>query len=116
MEDLRTLTLFKCSVPQVFISALEPTTGLSETVVCPKLEELVLVLRDDRDMSHITPSFIKMAAARASRGEEPKTIRIVRGEAKADPDVSKLRGHKWNVEYDPGVGLQAPVSLTHYST
>ena len=115
MKDLHTLTLFKCSVPQVFISALQPTAGSSETMVCPNLEELVLVLRDDKDMSHITPGFIQMAAARASRGEKPRTIRIVRGEVKADPDVSKLRGHGWNVEYDPGVGLHAPASLIYYS-
>jgi len=104
MKDLRTLTLFKCDTPQVFIRALQPAMSSPEVMVCPKLEEVVLVLDLHEETPDIT-DFIKMAAARASRGEKLRTIRIVEGQGKADLDVSELRKHVWNVEYGPGVGL-----------
>jgi len=98
MKCLRTLTLSKCRHPDIFISALKPATGSSEVAVSPKLEELVLVLHPQETMSHIT-SITKMAAARASRGEKLKTVRIVGGRDAANFDVSELRKHVWNVEY-----------------
>ena len=44
MKDLRTLTFSGCRNPNIFICALQPATGSLEVVVCPRLEELVLVL------------------------------------------------------------------------
>ena len=102
MKDLRTLTFSRCANLDIFIRALHPATGSSEVVVCPKLEELVLVLHPREIMSRIT-SVIEMAAARALRGEKIRTIRIVDGRGTADLDVSELRKHVWNVEYRPGV-------------
>ena len=97
MKNLRTLTLSVCRHPDVFISALQPATGSSEVVVCPKLEEFVLVLHPHETMSHIT-SVTKMAAARASRGGKLRTVRIIGGRDAANFDVSELRKHVWNVE------------------
>ena len=104
MKDLRTLTLSTCRPPDTFICSLQPATGSSEVAICPKLEELVLVLNVYETMSHIT-SVTKMAAARASKGEKLRTVRIVGGRDAADFDVSELRKHVWNVEYGPGIWL-----------
>jgi len=101
MKDLRTLTLSGCTNPDIFICALQPTTS-SEVMVCPKLEEFVLVphpLYLGGDRSDIT-SITEMAAARASRGGKLKTVRIFSRPDTADLDVSELRKHVWNVEYD----------------
>ena len=98
MKNLRTLTLSKCRHPDIFISALQPATGSSEVVACPRLEELVLALHPQETMSHIT-SVTKMAAARKLRGEKLRTVRIVGGRDAANFDVSELRKHVWNVEY-----------------
>ena len=68
-------------------------------MVCPKLEEFGLVLHPHETESHIT-SVIEMAAARASRGEKLRTVRIVDGRDGATFDVSELRKHVWNVKYD----------------
>jgi len=104
MRDLSTLALFECNTPQPFIRALQPATSSSGVMACPKLEELVLVLRLRENVPYIA-SLINMAAARASRGEKLRTIRIVEGQGKADLDVSELKKYVWNVEYGPGVGL-----------
>ena len=104
MKDLRTLALLGCNTPQPLIRALQPTTSSSEVMVCPKLEELVLVLCLREEVPYIA-SLIKMAAARASRGEKLRTIRIIEAQCKANLDVSELRKHVWNVEYGPGVRL-----------
>ena len=102
MKDLRTLTLSKCRFPDIFIRALQPATSPTEVVVCPKLEELVLVLYPHETMSHIR-SVIEVAAARASRGEKLRTFRIIGGRGTANVDVSELRKHVRNVEYGPQV-------------
>jgi len=104
MKDLRTLTLFTCPTLDIFIRALQPATSLSEVAVCPKLEELVLVLYPSERMSHIT-SVVEMAAARASRGEKLRTFRIVGGRDTTNVDISELRKHVWNVEFGPWVSL-----------
>jgi len=100
MKDLRTLTLSKCISPGTLIHALQPTAS-SEVMVCPKLEEFILVpyhlhLGDRSDITSIT----EIAAARASRGGKLKTVRIFSGPGTANLDVSELRKHVWNVEYD----------------
>jgi len=102
MKDLRTLTISGCANLDIFIRALQPATSSSEVMVCPKLEELVLVLHPRETMSRIT-SFIEMAAARALRGGKLRTARIVDERGTADLDVSELSRHVWNVEYCPGV-------------
>ena len=102
MKDLRTLTLFKCRNLHIFIRALQPATSSSEVVVCPKLEEIILVLYVYEGTFDIS-SVIEMAAARALRGKKLRTIRIIDGREGADLDVSELRRHVWNVEYGPGV-------------
>ena len=101
MKDLRTLTLSKCRSPYVLIYALQPTTDLSEIMVCPKSEELVLVLDPHETVHHIT-GITEMAAARASRGGKLKTVRIVGGRSAASLGVSGLGEHVCNVEYSPG--------------
>jgi len=98
MKDLRTLTLSRCRHPDIFICALQPATGSSEVVVCPKLKELVLVLHPHETMTHIT-NITKMAAARALRGEKLRTVKIVGRRDAANFDVSELGEHVWNVEY-----------------
>ena len=104
MKNLRTLTLARCNSPDTFICALQPATGSSEVVICPKLEELVLALKCYETMSHIT-NVTKIAAARASKGEKLGTVRIVDGWDAANFDVSELRKHVWNVECGPGIFL-----------
>ena len=102
MKDLRTLTFSGQRMdPRIFIRALQPTTGSSEAMVCPKLEKLVLEFNFLGGMRCIT-SVTEMAAARASRGEKLRTIRIIGGHRKANLDMSELRKHVWNVEYCPG--------------
>jgi len=101
MKDLRSLTLSQCISPGILVRALQPSTSSSEVMVCPKLEEFVLVdypFRFRRDQSRIT-SIIEMAAARASRGGKLKTIRIFSKRGTVDLDLSELRKHVWNVEY-----------------
>ena len=101
MKDLRTLTLSGRMSPEFLIRALQPSTNSSEVMVCPKLEEFVLVfypLSFWRDQSNIT-SIAEMAAARASRGGKLKTVKIFHRRGTANLDVSELRKHVWNVEY-----------------
>ena len=100
MKDLRTITLSGCMSPDILIRALQPSTNSSEVMVCPKLEELVLVPHSfyfGLEPSEMM-SIIEMAAARASRGGKLKTVRIFCRHGTADPDVSELRKHVWNVE------------------
>jgi len=100
MKNLRTLTLSRCDIPCTPIYALDPCS--SEVMVCPKLEELVLVPYHRR-MSHIIVRITEMAAARASRGEKLRTFRIVGGPEEVNLDVSELRKYVCNVEYGPMV-------------
>ena len=100
-KDLRTLTLSRGMNPNAFIRALQPVTSSSEAVVCPKLEELILVLYSHLTMAHIM-SVIEMAAARESRGEKTRTVRIVGGRNATTFDVTELRKHVYNVERGSG--------------
>jgi len=104
MKDLRVLVLYKRHNLQIPVPALHPSTSSSEAVICPKLEELILVLRNEGkvfDMEDV----IGMAEARASRGRELKTVRIVDGWNKLrQKDVVELRRHVGHVEYSLRVG------------
>ena len=104
MAGLRTLKLSKCENPHIFVQALRPDIDSSEDVVCPKLEEIILVLHAQGDTFNIK-NVIEMAAARASRGKKLGTIRIIDGRDEADMDVSELKEHVRNVEYGPGAGF-----------
>jgi len=97
MKDLRTLTLSRCRSPYTLIHALLPCS--SEVVVCPKLEELVLTPHPHERIVGV----IEMVAARASRGEKLRTLRIIGGLDAVDLDVSELGKYVCNVEYGPMV-------------
>jgi hypothetical protein len=44
-KDLRTLTLFVCNTPHIFIRALQPPRVRRMSWLCPKLDEIILVLQ-----------------------------------------------------------------------
>jgi len=102
MKGLRILAFSRCANPNAFVRALQPATSSSEAMVCPKLEELVLVLSSHETMAH-TMRVIEMAVARASGGEKLMTVRIVGERDAATFDVSQLRKHVWSVECSFGV-------------
>jgi len=97
MKGLRTLMVSRCINPDIYICALQPATSSLEAMVCPKLEEIILVLQF-KGTFDIT-SMIEMAAARALGGKKLRTIRIIDVRGGAELDVSELRRHVWNVEY-----------------
>jgi len=104
MKGPRALGLSECHNSHIFIHALHPGTSSSEVMVCPKLEELALVLRGDQTEVFYMKNLIEMAEARASRGKKLKTIKIVYKWIDSDPeDVLELRKHVKHVEYDPRV-------------
>jgi hypothetical protein len=104
MKHLRVLTLSRCTTPNIFIHALDPSVSLSGIVVCPKLEELVLVLRRDGETLDIN-NVIAMAAARASRGAKLESIRIISHDEHVRIDTLELEKHASHVECGPGVGV-----------
>jgi len=103
LRELRVLILYRCYSPRTFIHALHPGTSSPEVAVCPKLEELVLILRDRRegiDIKWIT----EMAEARASRGKKLKTVRIADSWNIPNPeDMLEFGKHVGHVEYSPQV-------------
>jgi len=105
MKDLRALTSHRCHDPHIFARVLHPSTSSSEAVICPKLEELVLVLRYCGEVFNMEDA-IAMAKARASRGRKLKTIKIVyRGHELNPGDVVELRKHVGQVEYGLRLGV-----------
>ena len=104
MNDLRTLTLDQCMREHFFTYALHPNMGSQEVMVCPQLEELVVVFHRwgaTRDVKDI----IKMAAARASKGKKLRTVRIVDCALPLDPeDVLELRKHVLRLEHASQAG------------
>jgi hypothetical protein len=105
MRYLRTLTLSHCTSPDTFIYALDPSISSSGFVVCPRLEELVLVLHLKGETLDIK-NVIEMAAARASSGVKLRTVGIVSGQDELDlVDVLELGKHVWEVEHGPGVDV-----------
>jgi len=103
MKDLRVLVLCECDYPHVFIHALHPSMSPSEVLVCPGLEELVIVLRNDGEAFDME-DVIRMAEARALRGKKLKSVRVVyRGDEPDPQDVLELRNHVRHVEHGPRV-------------
>jgi len=110
MRNLRTLVLSRSTgLSHTFMNILNPNTSPSKEVVCPSLEELVLVRRpwgnfdDDGEEAFYMRAVIEMAAARASRGVKLGTVK---DQAKLDPvDVLELKKHVSYVEYGPEVDV-----------
>ena len=97
MKRLRALTLYRFESSHIFIHALHPSMSPSEVVVCPKLEELHLELRQENlDLKDV----IGMATARASRGAKLKSVTILRGNY-VRADVLELKKHVFHVECGP---------------
>lgn len=97
MKDLRTLELYRCKTPDIFIRALDPTNSSSGVVVCPKLEEVIMNYEGTLDVK----SVIGMAAARGSSGAELKSLGISSpwgGPNLAQSDVSELEKHVFRLE------------------
>ena len=97
MNALCTLILIDChNVP--FISALNPCKTPSGTLVCPKLEELVLYVKN-KDWFCIN-ELLEMVKERSSRGAGLSTITIFSSqEFVPAKKVLKLRDHVSCVEY-----------------
>jgi hypothetical protein len=98
MKHLHTLTLSHCTDPDVFIKTLSSDTSSSGVIVCPKLEELVLVLCLDGETLNVEKNVIEMAEARASRGMKLKSVRIVSHDESVQIDTSELMEHVLHVE------------------
>jgi len=97
MKDLRTLTLSRCN-NLTFILALNPSKNPSKTILCPKLEEIILYI-ERPDQFHVD-ELLSMAKERASGGVKLSTITIVSTEALAPTkEVFQLRKHVSRVEY-----------------
>ena len=100
MEDLRVLTLTQCN-NQPFIVALDPDQNLSERVLCPKLEELVLYV-DELDLFDIK-DLMSMVKARASGGMKLSSVTIVGlGKFIRGEEVFKLEEYITRVDYRVG--------------
>ena len=97
MKHLRTLTLYCCASPHIFVHALHPTMNSSGIVVCPELDELAI---DGGTLD--VRSVIEVAAARASGGTKLKSVRIVGNWDKfGQTDVLELKEHVLDVECGP---------------
>ena len=95
MKGLRTLR-FDWNVN--FIRALDPTVSPSGTVVCPILEELVIVVHWEFDIKDI----VRTAVARETGGAKLKTVTIIKEPKIEFPelDVLELGKHVLHVKFD----------------
>jgi len=73
MKDLRTLEPHQCEDPHIFVRALHPSMSPLGVVVCPQLEELVIVHGGIFDIKDV----VGTVAARASGGAKLKTVGTV---------------------------------------
>ena len=99
MKHLRTLTLYGFPSPRIFVHALHPNMSSSGVVICPKLEELTMILVNGMtlDMKNV----IGVAAARALRGSKLNFVRIRRQEEPEQVDVFELEKYILHVEWSP---------------
>jgi hypothetical protein len=104
MKDLRTLMLSRCTSPDIFLHTLDPRMNSRGFVICPKLQELVLILRKNRETLNIR-SVTGVAAARASRGAKLGSVRIVTHDKSMQIDALELKEHVSHVECGPGAGV-----------
>jgi hypothetical protein len=101
MHNLRTLTLTNC-LNLSFILALNPSRNASNTVVCPKLKEVVLYIQkqhihEQQDGSSMD-ELLEMAKDRASRGAKLLSI-VITCPWGIPVEVSGLRSYVSRVEY-----------------
>ena len=110
MNALHTIILINCrNVP--FISALDPS-GISRTLVCPKLEELVLYIK--KKEWFCINELLKMAEERSSRGVGLSTITIFSSEEFVPAkEVLKLRDLVSCVEYRLPVWDEIPDGIRY---
>jgi len=97
MNDLRALTLTDCNNTS-FLHALNPSRNTSNTVACPKLEELTLNIPGQRDESRMY-GLLEMTMERASRGAKLSSILICQRESLSAKELSDLRSYACHVEY-----------------
>lgn len=98
MKNLRTLTIPQRKYLHPLIRALDPEVNSSNVLTCPKLEELHLCF--GRKGVFYIETVVGMAVARASRGAKLRSVRVVNPEKFAPLDLSELRKHVSEVEYD----------------
>jgi len=97
MKNLRTLTLVEINNLS-FIRSLNPQRNKSHTILCPKLEELVLYVRK-RDWFHLE-ELMEMASERAKSHAKLPSITIVSlDEICSREEVFRLRRCVSHVEY-----------------
>ena len=98
MKNLRSLMFSRCGDLRTFIRALDPDINLSNTLICPHLEEFIL--RVGVVGGSDVESVAGVAAARASRGAKLKFVRLVGPGESVPVDVSELVKHVEHVEHD----------------
>ena len=104
MKNLRIPTLARYKSLSAFVHALNSNVGSLKIVVCPKSEELIFVLRPDKEEFDLE-SVIEMLQ-RASGGAKLGTVRIVDGQGNLDPGgMLELRKHNSHMEYGPLVDV-----------
>jgi len=104
LKELRVLMLYRCDSTHIFFRALHPSSGSPVVVICPKLEELVLVHCGGGEVFDMK-GVVRMAEVRASRGRKLKTLVIADWRSKSYPeDMSELRKYVGHVEYGPQAG------------
>jgi hypothetical protein len=98
MKHLRILALRRCADSDAFVRALHPNMSPSGVLICPRLEELAIVLNGTTlDMTGV----IGVVVARASRGSKLKSIRIVGSKPVRANLLEQLGKHVLHVEYVP---------------
>ena len=100
MNNLRTVALTE-SLDLPFVLALDPGQNPSRTVVCSRLEEIVLCIVD-KDGLHVS-GLLEMAKRRVSSGAKLSAITVViPRELVSAKEVLKLREYVSRVEYRLG--------------
>ena len=107
MNNVRTLTFNDCPNP-AFICVLNPNRNTSNTVMCPKLEELILYTHTRPEESYVT-ELLEMARERALRGAKLSTF-VINCPQELDPTdtVFGLRGHVSRVEHQLAAEIYYP--------
>ncbi|KAF9780873.1 hypothetical protein BJ322DRAFT_287211 [Thelephora terrestris] len=96
LKNLSSLTLVRCHNLN-FILALNPKENPSGTLLCPKLEEITLYIKDPDDLR--VDELLGMVKGRASRDAKLSVIMVVStGTLAPTKDVFQLRKHVSHVE------------------
>ena len=94
MTNLSTVTISGRTDIVPFVCALNPDVYSPNTLICPRLEDLVLSI-DGYDVEYIE----EMVAARALRGAKLKTITVANMTNCSPEDMAELGEHVLHVEY-----------------